>query len=101
MGRVRVITAALMATLALIAVLTLSGVAPQANASGSGGAWTQMSPANSPMARSLASMAYDAATQQLVLFGGFGSDLKRVERYLDLERHKLDAAQPGHQPVEP
>ena len=78
MSRVRVITAALMATLAFIAVLTLSDVAPQANASGSGGAWTQMSPANSPMARSLASMAYDAATQQLVLFGGFGSDLNEL-----------------------
>ena len=32
--------------------------------------WTQLSPATSPPARSGASMAYDPATQQLLLFGG-------------------------------
>ncbi len=34
--------------------------------------WTQQSPATSPPARSAASMAYDAGTGQLVLFGGAG-----------------------------
>jgi hypothetical protein len=34
------------------------------------GGWFQLSPANSPPARSGAGMAYDAATKTLVLFGG-------------------------------
>jgi len=33
--------------------------------------WARQTPATSPGARELASMAYDAATQQVVLFGGF------------------------------
>jgi hypothetical protein len=37
-----------------------------------GSAWTQQSPATSPSARSEASIAYDAATGTLVLFGGVG-----------------------------
>lgn len=35
-----------------------------------GSIWTQLHPATSPSARFGASMAYDAATQQVVLFGG-------------------------------
>ena len=35
-----------------------------------GSAWTEQSPATSPPARSEASMAYDAATSTVVLFGG-------------------------------
>jgi hypothetical protein len=36
----------------------------------SGSTWTKLSPTTSPAARSAASMAYDPATGQLVLFGG-------------------------------
>ena len=35
--------------------------------------WTQLSPATSPPARYSASMAYDPATGNMVLFGGIGS----------------------------
>ena len=35
--------------------------------------WTQLSPATSPPARYGASMAYDSATGQMVLFGGIGN----------------------------
>src|ERR1700679_2755635 len=35
--------------------------------------WTQLSPATSPPARAFAAMAYDAGTNQVVLFGGQGS----------------------------
>ena len=35
--------------------------------------WTQLAPATSPPARYDAAMAYDPATRQLVLFGGFGA----------------------------
>jgi len=35
-----------------------------------GSTWTQLSPATSPSARSGAAIAYDAATSQLILFGG-------------------------------
>jgi len=36
--------------------------------------WARQTPATSPGARQLASMAYDAATQQVVLFGGFDNE---------------------------
>jgi len=36
-----------------------------------GAAWTQQQPATSPPARGYAGMAYDPATRQLVLFGGY------------------------------
>ncbi len=36
-----------------------------------GTTWAQESPANSPSPRDSASMAYDPATSQLVLFGGY------------------------------
>ena len=35
--------------------------------------WARQTPATSPGARQLASMAYDAANQQVVLFGGFNN----------------------------
>ncbi len=38
-----------------------------------GTTWTEASPSASPAARSSASMAYDAATGQVVLFGGIGT----------------------------
>ncbi len=38
-----------------------------------GSTWTQLSPVTSPLARYLASMAFDPATGQLILFGGVGS----------------------------
>jgi hypothetical protein len=37
----------------------------------SNGQWTQLSPAHSPGGRDSAMMAYDPASQQIVLFGGF------------------------------
>jgi hypothetical protein len=37
--------------------------------------WVQQSPGTSPPLRSYASMAYDQATGQMVLFGGMGGDL--------------------------
>jgi hypothetical protein len=37
----------------------------------SAGQWTQLHPSNSPGARDSAMMAYDPATQEVVLFGGF------------------------------
>ncbi len=37
-----------------------------------GTTWTQQAPATHPSAREQASMAYDAATGQVVLFGGNG-----------------------------
>jgi len=36
-----------------------------------GSTWTQQSPATSPPARFGAAMAYDAATGNVVMFGGF------------------------------
>ena len=35
-----------------------------------GSTWTKQHPATTPTSRTLASMAYDPATHQLVLFGG-------------------------------
>ena len=37
--------------------------------------WSQQSPATSPSARAFAAMAYDAGTNQVVLFGGQGSSV--------------------------
>ena len=39
-----------------------------------GSTWTQQHPATSPSARSGASMAYDAATGNAVMFGGRGDN---------------------------
>ena len=66
--------------LAVLVVIgsTLSAVAALAPAAGASSAgptptWTQASPTTSPPARSTASMAYDPATGNMVLFGGYGS----------------------------
>ena len=40
-----------------------------------GAAWIQQTPTASPLARSFASMAYDAATGTVVLFGGFNESI--------------------------
>jgi hypothetical protein len=40
----------------------------------SGGAWSQLHPANSPSARDGATLAYDPVTRGLILFGGAGAD---------------------------
>lgn len=40
--------------------------------------WTQQSPATNPSGRAGASMAYDAATSQLLLFGGATSGVASV-----------------------
>ena len=42
-------------------------------------AWTELSPATSPSARAVASMAFDSTTNQLILFGGFDSTGQCVE----------------------
>jgi hypothetical protein len=57
-----------------VAVLGVSGVlgAFPAAASAQAATWTQQTPATSPPARYGASMAYDAATGNVVLFGGTG-----------------------------
>ena len=57
---------------AALAVCGISGVVPAAVQASSVSAvtWTQQHPAASPPARSQASMAYDAATGTVLLFGG-------------------------------
>ena len=62
----RIVTAAV-AALAGCGVL---GMAPAAAQASSAPTWTKQAPATSPPARDLASMAYDAATSDIVLFGG-------------------------------
>ena len=59
---------------AALAVCGISGVVPAAVQASSVSAvtWTQQHPAASPPARSQASMAYDAATGTVLLFGGTG-----------------------------
>jgi hypothetical protein len=64
------------------AVLAACGVAaavPPAALAGSSPAatWTKQAPAARPPVRALASMAYDAATSDIVLFGGLGKILLR------------------------
>ncbi len=54
----------------VIVTLGLVGTTPSASAASSTATWHQLSPTNSPSARNGASMAYDPATGQLVLFGG-------------------------------
>ncbi len=67
-----------------------------------GSDWIQQHPAISPPARDFASMAYDAATGQLILFGGGGSGPRiggviklLLSRHLDLEWNELDPAVSG------
>ena len=57
-------------TLIVLCVLSLATITPAAATTTP--AWVQQSPAQSPSARYAASMAYDSATSQLVLFGGAG-----------------------------
>lgn len=45
----------------------------------SGSTWVQLFPVTFPGARSNASMAYDPATKQLVLYGGFGPGLSLLQ----------------------
>src|SRR6266550_4635768 len=61
--------AALAAVLAVAGVPGVSGPVALA-ASSSVLNWTQQAPAASPLARNNAAMAYDAATGDMVLFGG-------------------------------
>jgi hypothetical protein len=58
-----------------LSMIALAGVALPAAAavpvsSATAPGWTQQSPATSPPSREFASMAYDAATRNVVLFGG-------------------------------
>jgi hypothetical protein len=71
-GRVRrrSIAATSTGALALIAVIGLSGLTPQAGAANPQNTWSQLSPATSPPVRDDAAMAYDPATNQMLLFGG-------------------------------
>jgi hypothetical protein len=59
------------ASLAAIALIPAGPFA--AHASAATATWTEVSPASAPAPRFDASMAYDAATAQLVLFGGLNS----------------------------
>jgi hypothetical protein len=65
-----VLSTALLLLAGLVAAAWV-GVSPAAATSTP--VWSQLSPGLSPPARDDASMAYDPATSQLVLFGGFGS----------------------------
>ena len=58
----------------VLAAVGVPGVSQSAALPGSlsGPTWTQQTPATSPIARDDASMAYDAATGSVVLFGGLG-----------------------------
>ncbi len=56
------------------------GVYPGETWTWDGSTWTELSPATSPPARSDASMAYDPATGQLLLIGGYGPG---VSHYAD------------------
>ena len=60
---------------ALLAAIGVAGVWQSVALASSSSvlAWTKQAPAASPPARSAASMAYDAATGNVVLFGGTGS----------------------------
>jgi hypothetical protein len=67
---------ALRVTAAVLATLGVVGAVPSAAASASPQqalSWTKQSPATSPSARQQQSMAYDAATGAVVLFGGCAS----------------------------
>lgn len=59
--------------LAAVAGLGLLGAGPGTARAAAAATWTSVSPASSPSARFNASMAYDAATKQVVLFGGLDS----------------------------
>jgi hypothetical protein len=63
-GALSMIAVAIVALPAQLAVLAGSAAGPD---------WTKQAPATSPPARSFASMAYDAATGDIVLFGGDSS----------------------------
>jgi hypothetical protein len=58
--------------------------------------WSQQSPATSPPARLEATMAYDANSGLVVLFGGQGNN-SLLGRHLDVEWHHLEPAVPGHE----
>ena len=70
----------LMFRLAKVAALAVAGVLgaitpAAASASSQALDWTKQTPATSPPARADASMAYDAATGTVVLFGGYDGQL--------------------------
>src|ERR1700719_986653 len=69
----RRLTAGAIALLSVVGVLGVFPSAVQASPS-LGLSWTRQAPASSPPARSGASMAYDAATGTVVLFGGGGAN---------------------------
>lgn len=68
------VTGIVIAGVAALAACGVLGMAPAAAlvSSASVPAWTQQVPAASPPARLDASMAYDAATGTVMLFGGAG-----------------------------
>jgi Galactose oxidase, central domain len=59
----------------LLAALGVQGASPSVAQASSSSAlnWTKQAPAASPSAREAVSMAYDAATGNVVLFGGLGA----------------------------
>jgi hypothetical protein len=70
----------LAAVAAALAVFAVPGLWPPAALASSAPAlnWTQHHPATSPPGRADASMAYDAATRTVVLFGGFDSHVQAL-----------------------
>ena len=71
LGRLTFNGIAVLGTIIILWALSAAAITPAAAATTP--AWTQLSPAASPSARAYASMAYDAATSQLVLFSGSGA----------------------------
>ena len=65
--------------------------------------WQQLAPAASPAARSYGSLAYDAATRQLVLFGGQTLDRQHplLRRHLGLDGDDVVGAVASDQPFGP
>ena len=59
--------------------------------------WALKSPAVSPTARTGHAMAYDAAHQQVVLFGG----REQPQRHVGLGRNELDSTESSQQPDRP
>ena len=66
----RGLLAALTGALTLTTGFALSGAVPQASAQSPTSTWNELSPATSPPGTSGSSMAYDSATDQLIIFGG-------------------------------
>lgn len=69
----------LLAGLGVLAAPSAEASVPSASEAAAGAStWVQLSPARHPSARSFAAMAYDPATDQLVLFGGQNTGFRQL-----------------------